>query len=79
MRFISYSHLILLISGQTFKITTGSNFFWNLNLALGWKLHHSNRAPHPRGRVVSCINEVLVTQFNYFLSKLIFSHLRIAA
>ena len=72
MSFISYPHLILLISRQTFKITAGPNFFWNLNIALGWKLQHSNRAPHPRDRVVSCLNEVLMTQFNYFLSKLIF-------
>ena len=27
MSFISYSHLILLISGQTFEITAGPNFF----------------------------------------------------
>ena len=72
MSFISYPHLILLISGQTFEITAGPNFFWNLNIALGWKLQHSNRAPHPWDRVVSCLNEVLMTQFNYFLSKLIF-------
>ena len=27
MRFISYPYLILLISGQTFEITAGPNFF----------------------------------------------------
>ena len=37
MSFISYPHLILLISDQTFEITAGPNFFWNLNIALGWK------------------------------------------
>ena len=34
MSFVSYSHLILLISGQTFEVTVVHKKFWELNRTL---------------------------------------------
>ena len=34
MSFVSYQHLILLISGQTFEVTVAHENFWKLNKLL---------------------------------------------
>ena len=44
MRFISYPHLILLISGQTFKVTVPCEKFWELNGALARELNYRKQA-----------------------------------
>ena len=44
MSFISYPHLILLISGQTFKVTVACEKFWELNGALARELNYRKQA-----------------------------------
>ena len=36
MSFVSYPHLILLISGQTFEVTVAQKKFWKLKLDRKW-------------------------------------------